>query len=64
MQVAQMMNGSGGWPLNILMTTDKKTFYAGTYIPKYSRNGRVGMLDLSAKVHELWLQDREKLELP
>jgi len=62
MQVAQMMNGSGGWPLNILMTPDKKPFYAGTYIPKYSRNGRVGMLDLSAKVHELWLQDREKLE--
>jgi hypothetical protein len=62
MQVAQMMNGSGGWPLNILMTPEKKPFYAGTYIPKYSRNGRVGMLDLSAKVHELWLHDREKLE--
>jgi len=62
MQVAQMMNGSGGWPLNILMTPDKKPFYAGTYIPKHSRNGRVGMLDLSAKVHELWLQNREKLE--
>ncbi len=62
MQVAQMMNGSGGWPLNILMTPDKKPFYVATYIPKYSRNGRVGMLDLSAKVHELWQQDREKLE--
>jgi len=62
MQVAQMMNGSGGWPLNILMTPDKKPFYAGTYIPKYSRNGRVGMLDLSAKVGQLWQQDREKLE--
>ncbi len=62
MQVAQMMNGSGGWPLNILMTPDKKPFYAGTYIPKYSRNGRVGMLDLSAKVGQLWQQNHEKLE--
>ena len=62
MQVAQMMNGQGGWPLNILMTPDKKPFYAATYIPKYSRNGRVGMLDLSAKVGQLWLHDREKLE--
>ena len=62
MQVAQMMNGQGGWPLNILMTPDKKPFYAGTYIPKYSRNGRVGMLDLSAKVGQLWTHDREKLE--
>ena len=62
MQVAQMMNGQGGWPLNLLMTPDKKPFYAATYIPKYSRNGRVGMLDLSAKVGQLWTHDREKLE--
>jgi len=62
MQVAQMMNGQGGWPLNILMTPDKKPFYAATYIPKYSRNGHVGMLDLSAKVGQLWQQNREKLE--
>jgi len=62
MQVAQMMNGQGGWPLNILMTPDKKAFYAGTYIPKYSRNGHIGMLDLSANVGKLWLHDREKLE--
>jgi len=62
MQVAQMMNGQGGWPLNILMTPEKKPFYAATYIPKYSRNGRVGMLDLSAKVGQLWQQDRDKLE--
>lgn len=62
MQVAQMMNGQGGWPLNILMTPDKKPFYAATYIPKYSKNGRVGMLDLSARVGQLWVQEREKLE--
>ncbi|MDQ6968596.1 MAG: thioredoxin domain-containing protein, partial [Mariprofundaceae bacterium] len=62
MQVAQMMNGQGGWPLNILMTPDKKPFYAATYIPKYSQNKRVGMLDLSAKVGQLWQHDREKLE--
>lgn len=62
MQVAQMMNGQGGWPLNILMTPDKKPFYAATYIPKHSRNGRVGMLDLSARVGQLWAQEREKLE--
>ena len=62
MQVAQMMNGQGGWPLNILMTPEKKPFYAATYIPKYSRGKRVGMLDLSAKVGQLWAEDREKLE--
>ncbi len=62
MQVAQMMNGHGGWPLNIIMTADKKPFFAGTYIPKYSRNGRVGMLDLSTRLKKLWTYDRDKLE--
>ncbi|MDX8397337.1 MAG: thioredoxin domain-containing protein [Mariprofundaceae bacterium] len=62
MQAAQVMGRQGGWPLNILMTPDKKPFYAATYIPKHSRGQRVGMLDLSAKVDELWLHDRNKLE--
>jgi len=62
MQVAQMMNGSGGWPLNILMTPDKKPFYAGTYIPKYSRGQHIGMLDLSVRVSQLWQQEQGKLE--
>ena len=62
MQVAQMMNGSGGWPLNIIMTPDKKPFYAGTYIPKYSRGGHIGLMVLLPKVHELWMQKRDKLE--
>ena len=34
MQIAQMMTGSGGWPLTIIMTPNKKPFYAATYIPK------------------------------
>ncbi|MDQ6953579.1 MAG: thioredoxin domain-containing protein [Mariprofundaceae bacterium] len=62
MQVAQMMNGSGGWPLNILMTPDKKPFYAATYIPKESRGGRIGMMILAPKVHDLWIHNRDKLE--
>ena len=37
MIVCQMMTGSGGWPLTIIMTPDKKPFFAGTYFPKKSR---------------------------
>jgi uncharacterized protein YyaL (SSP411 family) len=37
MNVCLMFNGSGGWPLTIIMTPDKKPFFAGTYFPKYSR---------------------------
>ncbi len=61
MTVSQMMTGSGGWPLTILMTPDKKPFFAGTYIPKDSRFGRVGLLQLIPRVQELWKTERGKL---
>lgn len=47
MTVCQMMTGGGGWPLTIIMTPDKKPFYAATYIAKESKFGRIGMLDLT-----------------
>jgi hypothetical protein len=54
MTVCQMMTGSGGWPLTIIMTPDKKPFFAGTYFPKESRFGRIGMLDLIPRINEIW----------
>ena len=54
MAVCQMMTGSGGWPLTIIMMPDKRPFFAGTYIPKESRSSRIGMFDLIGKVKELW----------
>ena len=55
MNVCQMMTGSGGWPLTIIMTPDKEPFFAATYIPRESRYGRVGMLDLIPRVKEIWM---------
>lgn len=54
MNVCQMMTRSGGWPLTIIMTPDKKPFFAGTYFPKYSRSGRIGMMDLLVRIDEIW----------
>ncbi|MDQ6971402.1 MAG: thioredoxin domain-containing protein [Mariprofundaceae bacterium] len=64
MQAAQMMNGGGGWPLNILMTPDKRPFYAGTYLPKHGRFGRIGLIELVERVSQLWHGNRDKLLLP
>lgn len=33
MDAVQAMTGSGGWPLNVFLTSDKKPFYGGTYFP-------------------------------
>jgi len=61
MTVSQMMTGSGGWPLTIIMTPDKKAFFAGTYFPKESHSGRIGMLDLIPRIKEIWMTRREEV---
>ncbi len=62
MSVAQMMTGSGGWPLTIIMTPDKRPFFAATYIPPESRFGRIGMDELIPEIQRLWKQDRKRLD--
>ena len=62
MTVCQMMTGSGGWPLTIIMTSDKKPFYSATYIPKETRYGRIGMGELIPRINEYWSSRREELE--
>ena len=43
----QIMNGrSGGWPLSIFMTSDKKPFYSGTYFPLKSKYGMPGFIEV------------------
>ncbi|MFC1905256.1 thioredoxin domain-containing protein [Chloroflexota bacterium] len=54
MAVCQMMNGSGGWPLTIIMTPDKQPFFAATYIPRETRFGRPGLVDLIPHIKKLW----------
>jgi uncharacterized protein YyaL (SSP411 family) len=61
MTVCQMLTGSGGWPLTIVMTPDKKPFFAGTYFPKLSRYGRAGMMDLIPQLSELWRSKKEDI---
>jgi len=61
MTVCQMMTGGGGWPLNIIMSPDRRPFFAGTYFPKESRYGRIGMVDLAVRIKELWTTKREEV---
>ena len=61
MSVCQMMRGQGGWPLTVLLTPDKKPFYAATYLPKHGRFQQMGMMDLIPRVRELWSQKRDEL---
>ena len=58
MSACQVMTGSGGWPLSIIMTPDKKPFFAATYIPREGRFGLIGMMELIPHIKELWTTRR------
>ena len=62
MTVSQMMTGSGGWPLNVIMTPEKVPVFALTYIPRESRRGMVGIIELTRQLKELWTQGKEEVE--
>lgn len=55
MNAVQMMNGRGGWPLNVFLDTSLKPFFGGTYFrpPVF--------LNLLTKIHEAWTTDRAAL---
>ncbi len=61
MTVCQMLTGGGGWPLTIIMSPDKRPFYAATYVPRESQHGRIGILDLVPRVTKLWQTDRDNI---
>ncbi|GAB2723717.1 thioredoxin domain-containing protein [Paenibacillus thermoaerophilus] len=61
MTVCQAMTGQGGWPLTIVMTPDRKPFFAGTYYPKHRRYGRYGLMDLLPSLAEKWKEDPERI---
>lgn len=62
MAVSQMMTGTGGWPLNVILTPDRVPIFALTYIPRESRGGQIGIIDLANQIGELWTEGREEVE--
>lgn len=61
MSVCQAFTGSGGWPMSILMTWDKKPFFAGTYFPPKSHYGMPGFPDLLTAIANQWNDNRREL---
>ncbi len=61
MDVCQLLSGSGGWPLTVIMTPEKKPFFAGTYFPKESRFGFMGLKELLSRVGEAWRESHSEI---
>ena len=61
MAYVQSLTGSGGWPMSVWLTPDRKPFYGGTYFPPDNRYGRIGFLQLISRISELWAARRGEL---
>jgi len=62
MNFCQIITGTGGWPLTIIMTPDKEPFFAATYIPKQSRYEMKGLLVLIPEIKNLWENKPDSLQ--
>lgn len=62
MTFCQAITGHGGWPLTIIMTPDKKPFFAGTYFPKNDRHGMPGLVTILKSAHRAWEENKKDLE--
>ena len=61
MNACQMMTGSGGWPLNLILTPDRRPVFAFTYLPKHSRRNMMGIVELCNSIDELWHTRKDEL---
>ena len=61
MTFVQATTGSGGWPLNVFLTPERKPFFGGTYFPPDNRQGRPGFLRLLQQIHEVWQTRRGEI---
>ncbi|PLY06010.1 MAG: thioredoxin domain-containing protein [Desulfuromonas sp.] len=62
MHACHLLNGHGGWPLNLFLTPDGKPFHALTYAPRNSAHGQPGFIAIVEKIAELWEQQPARLE--
>lgn len=58
MDAVQAISGSGGWPLNVFVTFDKKPFYGGTYFPPKPAFNRHSWMQLLERMQAVWTDHR------
>ena len=61
MTVCQALTGSGGWPLTVILTPDRRPFFAGTYFPPEARFGRPGLKEILYQIVSAWEQQRDRV---
>ncbi|HTB51683.1 MAG TPA: thioredoxin domain-containing protein [Ferruginibacter sp.] len=62
MDAVQAISGSGGWPLNVFLTPDKKPFYGGTYFPPVQAFNRSSWTEVLQGIVQAWKEKKHEIE--
>ncbi len=54
MTFVQSTTGSGGWPMSVFLTPERRPFLGGTYFPPDDRYGRPGFRSLLTHLADIW----------
>ena len=64
MAVVQMLTGSGGWPMTVVLTPDRQPFFGGTYFParQGDRGSRKGLEEILRALSTRYASAPEEIE--
>lgn len=61
MDAVQSMTGSGGWPLNVFLTTHQQPFYGGTYFPPKRMHNRPSWMEVLQGIHKNYVENYDTI---
>ncbi|MGA2835972.1 MAG: thioredoxin domain-containing protein [Acidimicrobiales bacterium] len=62
MEAVQAMTGSGGWPMSVFLTPDRRPFYGGTYFPPADLPGRPSFTTVLRALTDIWENRRSEVD--
>lgn len=62
MSYVMAVTGSGGWPMTVFMTADRKPFFGGTYFAPQDAYGRPGFRRLLEFITDAWTKKRDQVD--
>jgi uncharacterized protein YyaL (SSP411 family) len=62
MDAVQAMTGSGGWPLNVFLTPERKPFYGGTYFPPVRAFNRASWIEVLLSIANAYKNNKQEIE--
>jgi uncharacterized protein len=62
MEAVQSITGSGGWPMSVFLTPDRRPFFGGTYFPPEGRHGNPSFQTVLGALTDVWDNRRGEVD--